>query len=165
MAQAPSFAGLHSASESSSRAKRASSAHSGTKPEILLQKALSERKLRFRTNAKNLPGKPDIVFIQARVAIFCDGDFWHGRNWRSLRKKLLLGTNSDYWIAKIASNMRRDKTNSASLVKLNWIVIRFWEGDIRKDASRIAQEVERQVILRREVINKRSEAKTKNAKR
>jgi DNA mismatch endonuclease (patch repair protein) len=151
----PSFRGLLPASKASSRAKRASSAHAGTRPEMLLRQALSKRGLRFRTNVVSLPGKPDIVFARCRVAVFCDGDFWHGRDWPSLRKKLKGGTNAAYWTAKIQSNMERDARNCDELRELGWRVVRLWESDIRADATRAAQAVERVVITRRTSLKKR----------
>jgi DNA mismatch endonuclease, patch repair protein len=150
----PSFKGLRSASSASTNAKKASSAHTGTEPEILLRQELSALKLRFRTNVQSLPGKPDIVFTRARIAVFCDGDFWHGRNWRSRRKRLLSGTNADYWIAKIKSNMQRDKRIDKELIELGWQVIRLWESDIRLDTGNIAARLEQEVIARRKIFKK-----------
>jgi DNA mismatch endonuclease (patch repair protein) len=80
-----------------------------------------------------LPGKPDVVFKSCRVLVFCDGDFWHGRNWRSLKKSLGAGTNSDYWLAKIESNRKRDRLTNIRLRKAGWRVIRLWETDINRD--------------------------------
>lgn len=73
-----------------------------------LCKELRRLGLYYHKNTPGLPGQPDIVFRSAKVAVFCDGDFWHGRNWRTLRGSLSKGTNSAYWIAKIRSNMQRD---------------------------------------------------------
>jgi DNA mismatch endonuclease, patch repair protein len=146
--QAPRFAKLQPASEESSRAKRASSAHSGTEPELLLRHALASRGLVFRENATDLPGKPDVVFDEARVVVFCDGDFWHGRNWRRLRVKLAAGTNAKYWIAKIKSNRARDRLNNKKLAKLDWLVLRFWETDVRSDANKTAEVVAERVVSR-----------------
>jgi DNA mismatch endonuclease, patch repair protein len=104
--------------------------------------------LRYRKNVKTLPGKPDIVFVKARVAIFCDGDFWHGRDWVNLRFKLERGTNPDYWIAKIKSNIERDLRNNKLLSEAGWLVIRFWETDIKKDPAKHAIKVKEIVTNR-----------------
>jgi DNA mismatch endonuclease (patch repair protein) len=136
----PSYKGLKPASEVASRAKR-NNRRSDTKPELMLRKELWKVGLRFRKNVKELQGKPDIVFNKARVAIFCDGDFWHGRNWQLLKSKLDNGTNSTYWVAKIAANMERDKRNTALLEELGWHVIRVWEGDIKKNMPEIVAKI------------------------
>lgn len=105
--------------------------------------------LRYRKNVKTLPGKPDIVFPPARIVVFCDGDFWHGRNWPGLRAKLKEGTNADYWQAKIKSNIKRDKRNTALLEKAGWQVIRLWETDIEKDPVAAANYVRKAVNARK----------------
>src|SRR5437899_1838735 len=88
----PTFRGLAPASAAASKAKQ-NNRSSDTLPELALRREFSRIGLRFRKNVASLPGKPDIVFLRARVLVFCDGDFWHGRNWRALRKKLLRGAN------------------------------------------------------------------------
>lgn len=95
--------------------------------------------LRYRKNVKTLPGKPDIVFPRARVVVFCDGDFWHGRNWNKLRSNLKKGTNANYWSAKIAYNIERDRRNTDMLKKAGWQVIRLWETDIKCNPSNAAK--------------------------
>jgi DNA mismatch endonuclease, patch repair protein len=152
-AKAPRFTNMHPATEASSRTKRASSAHSGTKPELMLQIALKSRGLSFRENAHDLPGKPDMVFDQARVVVFCDGDFWHGRDWRRLRAKLEEGANAAYWIAKIKTNRARDRRHTVKLIKLGWQVLRFWEKDIRSETDRIAAMIADQVKDRSQLNN------------
>lgn len=137
----PSYKGLKPASELASRIKR-NNRCDNTKPEIILRSELWKRGLRYRTNVKDLPGKPDIVFSKYRVVIFCDGDFWHGRNWRTLKKKLETGNNAAYWIAKISTNMKRDKRNTILLEELGWRVIRVWEKDIKQNLSEIASRIE-----------------------
>jgi DNA mismatch endonuclease (patch repair protein) len=72
-----------------------------TGPEMLLRKELRARGLRYQTHARELPGRPDLVFAEARTVVFCDGDFWHGRNWPRLRRQLEERFNADYWIAKL----------------------------------------------------------------
>jgi DNA mismatch endonuclease (patch repair protein) len=81
-----------------------------------------------------------VVFKRERLAVFCDGDFWHGRNWPQLKGKLSRGTNSRYWIDKIAFNKRRDVYVSRALKRQGWKVIRIWERDIIRD---VGQEVKK----------------------
>lgn len=99
-----------------------------TKPEIKFRKALWNLGFRYRKNYKKLPGCPDIVFVSKKIAIFIDGDFWHGRNWRSKKNKIQ--NNRSYWIRKIENNMKRDKKNNRALKKLGWTVFRYWESDV-----------------------------------
>lgn len=109
---------------------------------MLLRKELWRRGLRFRLHASDLPGKPDIVFRRARVAVFCDGDFWHGRRFRERLEKLARGSNAAYWTAKIAANVARDRRNTRSLRAAGWMVVRVWETDILRDVTRAAGRVE-----------------------
>jgi DNA (cytosine-5)-methyltransferase 1 len=109
----------------------------GTEPEARLSAALREVGLVIETNRADLPGKPDIVIPARRLAIFIDGDFWHGGQWR-LRGKTALeeqfpetGTR-DYWLTKIRRNMRRDSAMTADLLNTGWSVLRFWESNVRK---------------------------------
>jgi DNA mismatch endonuclease (patch repair protein) len=95
--------------------------------------------LRFRKNVRTLPGCPDLVLRGACVAVFCDGDFWHGRNWRARRRRLVDGSNAAYWVAKIEANMRRDKRNAYQLRRAGWTVVRFWEGQILADPRKCAE--------------------------
>jgi DNA mismatch endonuclease (patch repair protein) len=88
-----------------------------------------------------LPGKPDIVFCGPRVAVFCDGDFWHGRNWPELQRKLAEGTNPAYWRAKIETNMERDQRTTVQLEAAGWTVVRLWETDTRRNPQVAAQYV------------------------
>lgn len=107
-----------------------------TEPELILRRALWKRNLRYRINYRQLPGKPDIVFTKYRIAVFCDGDFWHGHNW-ALRGMCSfeeeLSSYSEFWRAKISKNVEHDKAISSALEATGWLVIRVWESDIRKD--------------------------------
>jgi DNA mismatch endonuclease (patch repair protein) len=100
-------------------------------------------------DVKHLPGRPDIVFRRERVAIFCDGDFWHGRNWRRIKSKLAKGSNSGYWVNKIRNNMTRDRRYNAALKKEGWAVLRYWESDILTNSSDIAATIRTIVLQRR----------------
>ena len=142
--QAPSFVDLRPASDASSRCKAANGSRN-TRPEIKLRRELWKSGLRFRTNVKTLPGCPDIVFPRAKVAVFCDGDFWHGRDWNKLKPKLGRGWNGDYWQRKIKTNRARDRKHIRQLEHMGWRVMRIWEDDIRQDIFATAAAV-RQVI-------------------
>ena len=117
-----------------------------TAPEILLRKTLWRMGLRYRLHAKNLPGKPDIVFAKSKVAVFVDGDFWHGRQWRLRGYKNLESqfdgvSNKPYWVEKIKRNMARDRKVNAELRKLGWRVVRIWESQMKKDVQKTAGKV------------------------
>ena len=137
----PSYKGRRPASQRASRMASASSRKSDTSCERLLRSALWRRGLRFRKNVDSLAGKPDVVFPSARVAVFCDGDFWHGRDWEKRIAKLEQGTNADYWIAKISRNMERDRAYTLRLTDEGWKVLRFWERDILRDPNGIAAQI------------------------
>lgn len=139
--KAPSYKDLKPASAGASRAARGSSRKKDTKPEVTLRKILWARGYRYRKDVASLPGRPDIVFAGAKVAVFCDGDFWHGRDWRKRRRKLRRGHNPDYWIAKIKRNMERDGENNRRLQEVGWRVVRIWETDILKSPEACADRV------------------------
>ena len=82
-----------------------------------------------------------MVFIRARVAVFCDGDFWHGRFWNRRRSRLKSGHNASYWIAKLDANRKRDKRVNAELEAKGWHVMRVWESDVLKAPHSIAEAV------------------------
>jgi DNA mismatch endonuclease Vsr len=81
------------------------------------------------------------VFPKRRIVVFCDGDFWHGRDWNERKRKLQRGSNGSYWIAKIESNMLRDRRTTAALTDAGWLVLRFWESDITAELARIVETV------------------------
>ena len=144
----PSFDGLLPASAASSRAKRMNRG-SDTLHERVLRSLLWKRGLRYSKNVVTLPGKPDIVFPTDRVAVFCDGDFWHGRYWRRLARKLRTGANAGYWVSKIKSNRRRDSKNRRLLENAGWTVIRIWETDIHHAPEQAASAIESFLLRRR----------------
>lgn len=133
----PSFKGLRPASRASSNAKRANRS-TDTAAELQLRTALRRLGLRFQLHHPAVLGRPDIVFVRTRVAIFCDGDFWHGRNWRKLKPQLKSRRNADYWIAKIAANRRRDRQVSRQLQRAGWYVLRFWETEVQSNPDKTA---------------------------
>ena len=99
-----------------------------TRPERLIRSDLHRRGLRFRKHVKDLPGKPDIVFPKAKVAVFIDGDFWHGYRFPTWEDKL-----SDFWKQKIQRNRERDQKNFRKLRNKGWRVIRIWQHEIDKN--------------------------------
>ena len=147
--KSPSFKGYKPASEAASRAKR-SNRKRDTRHEVLLRRELWKIGCRYRKHLATLRGNPDIVFPSARVVVFCDGDYWHGRDWEHLRAALTKRHNAEYWIAKIERNRERDKEHTASLTGDGWLVLRFWEGDILRDPRAIAQQIGRLVAERKE---------------
>ena len=105
---------------------------SDTEIEVLLRKALWAKGYRYRKNYKKLPGKPDIALTKYKIAIFCDSEFFHGKDWEVLKPRLKRSNNSQFWINKIARNRERDEEVNKQLLFLGWTVIRFWGNDIKK---------------------------------
>lgn len=112
----------------------------GSKIETMLQKELWRRGLRYRKNAKTVYGKPDIVFIGKKVAVFCDSEFFHGYDWENKNKEIK--SNRDFWIPKIEKNMARDKEVTQKLTADGWTVLRFWGNEIKKNLSQCADKIE-----------------------
>lgn len=112
-----------------------------TKPEILFRKALWAKGIRFRKNNNSLPGKPDIVIANCKVAVFVDGEFWHGYRWEEKKKKIK--NNRAYWIPKIERNIARDKQNNKKLKKAGWQVIRLWQHQVIKDLPGCIQKIKK----------------------
>ena len=112
-----------------------------TRCEVQLCAELRRLQLAFRRNVRSLQGQPDIVFPERHVAVFCDGDFWHGRRWALRKKKLARGSNGEYWVAKIEANIRRDRRQRAALRRSGWRVIRLWESDILRDPNEGATKI------------------------
>ena len=113
-----------------------------TSIENKLRKALWERGYRYRKNYKGLPGKPDIVLTKYKIAIFCDGEFFHGKDWEVLKPRIENGNNSEYWLKKISRNIERDDEVNKNLLFLGWTVIRFWGKDIKKDVNECIRVIE-----------------------
>lgn len=107
-----------------------------TAPELALRSALHRRGLRFRKNVRGLPGSPDIVFARAKLAVFVDGDFWHGRDFDGWKDKL-----QPFWRAKIERNIERDARNVADLEALGWRVLRVWEKDVKRRLDEVVDAV------------------------
>lgn len=107
----------------------------GSEIEVLLQKELWRRGLRYRKNVKSIEGKPDIAFIGKKIAVFCDSEFWHGYDWEN--RKNDFKSNTEFWISKIERNMQRDKEVTQKLQSDGWIVLRFWGKEIKKTLQNV----------------------------
>ena len=114
--------------------------------EVLLRKSLWKKGYRYRKNYDKLPGKPDIAITKYKIVIFCDGEFFHGKDWEVLKPRLERGNNSDYWIKKISRNMERDDEINKQLLFEGWTVIRFWGNDIKKNIDECVRVVEEVVF-------------------
>lgn len=110
------------------------------KAETTLAKALWHSGYRYRLNYKKLPGSPDIVITKYKLAIFVDGEFWHGYNWEERKQKLK--ANREYWIEKIEENIARDSKNDALLKGMGWVPIHFWEKEVKKDLPGCVQVID-----------------------
>jgi DNA mismatch endonuclease (patch repair protein) len=145
----PRFEEGSAASARASASARGSSRKKDTQCEILLRRELYRLGLRYRIAFDGLPGRPDIVFPRERIAVFCDGDFWHGRNLQARIAKLAEGHNAPYWVAKIQGNVGRDRAHDERLGKEGWLVLRFWEKDILASPASIAQTIVTRITERR----------------
>jgi DNA mismatch endonuclease (patch repair protein) len=110
-----------------------------TKAEITLRKALWYKGIRYRKNYAILPGKPDIALTKYKIAIFCDGDFWHGKGFEHPGEQV--HTNRTFWMNKLGSNIERDKEVNDQLLAQGWLVLRFWESDIEKDLDGCVEKI------------------------
>lgn len=144
---APSYKRFRSTSLKASRVKSRNRSK-GTRPERELLRALRRLGAHHATQGFGLPGNPDIVFARARLVVFCDGDFWHGRDWEARRRRLRVGANAAYWIPKIEYNIARDQHINRQLRGRGWSVVRLWETDILRDASVLAAGVMAHVVTR-----------------
>jgi len=115
-----------------------------TSIEEKLRKALWHAGIRYRKNYSKLPGKPDIVILKHRIAIFCDGEFWHGKDWDKKRDRIR--NNRDYWINKIERNIKRDNEINRKLCVLGWTVIRFWGSEIKNDINGCVNDIKDEIF-------------------
>lgn len=109
-----------------------------TTPEVKLRQELWKRGLRYRVAIKNLPGKPDILFLRAKVVVFVDGEFWHGHKLPPEK----LNQMSEYWRYKIRRNVERDAINNERLEEMGYQVLRFFERDVLKNSETLAEQIE-----------------------
>lgn len=117
--------------------------------ELRLRKALWERGVRYRKNYKKLIGKPDIAITKYKIAVFCDSDYWHGYDWEN--RNQWIKSNRSYWVPKIERNMKRDVEVTAALQRDGWLVLRFWEWQIRKQLDECVEAVLRAVEERKQL--------------
>lgn len=117
-----------------------------TKIEVILRKALWKKGYRFRKNVQDLPGKPDVVLTKYKIAIFCDGEFFHGKDWEVFKPRLEKADNSEYWINKISRNRERDDEVNKKLLFMGWTVIRFWGRDIKKNTDECIKVIEEAIF-------------------
>lgn len=125
----------------------------GSKIEVILGKALWERGLRYRKNNKKVFGKPDFTFSKYKIAIFVDGEFWHGKDWEI--RKYDHKSNQKFWHQKIERNIQRDKEVNAELEKQGWIVLRFWGKQIEKDLVNCLEIIEQKIKERKCSLQKK----------
>lgn len=117
-----------------------------TSIEMILRKALWRKGYHYRKNYKNLPGTPDIALTKYKIAIFCDGEFFHGKDWEILKPRLESGKNSDFWVTKISKNRERDEEINKKLLFMGWTVIRFWGMDIKKNTDECIKVIEETIF-------------------
>lgn len=124
-----------------------------SKIEVRLRKALWNRGHRYRKNYKRVFGKPDIVFVGLKIAIFCDSEFWHGHNWGE--RKHDFKSKKEYWINKIEKNMERDREVNQRLKEEGWVVLRFWGNAINKSLNECVERIESAIQQRQKEHIKR----------
>ena len=117
--------------------------------EILLRKALWHKGIRYRKNYSKIPGKPDIAITKYKIAIFCDSEFFHGKDWEELQLRLLKGDNGEFWVKKIGRNRERDQEINKQLEFMGWTVIRFWGNDIINCLDECVRGVEESIFENR----------------
>lgn len=114
--------------------------------EVMLRRELWNRGYRYRKNDKSLPGTPDIVLGKYKIVVFCDGEFFHGKDWEVLRPRLMKSNNSEYWISKISRNITHDNEVNKALLFKGWTVIRFWGNDIKRDVDGCIKVIEETIM-------------------
>lgn len=117
-----------------------------TKIEVALRKALWTKGYRYRKNYKKIPGSPDICLTKYKIAIFCDGEFFHGKDWEVRKAKIQQGNNGEYWVRKIQENILRDEEKDKELNFLGWTVIHFWGNDILKNTDECIRVIEETIF-------------------
>ena len=115
----------------------------GTRIEVSLAKSLFAKGYRYRKNDKTVFGKPDLTFKKHKLAIFIDGEFWHGKDWEI--RKNNLKSNCEYWLSKIERNINRDKEVNEKLLKEGWRVLRFWGNEIKKDLNNCITKIQKTI--------------------
>lgn len=118
--------------------------------EVALSKALWHRGLRLRKHQRGIYGHLDLSSKKLKIAIFTDGDFWHGFDWE--KRKDNIKSNTEYWVPKIEKNMDKDSEVNHHLLSEGWLVIRVWEHEVKKDISGTADMIYR-LVKERELNN------------
>lgn len=111
----------------------------GSLIERQLGKALWQLGLRYRKQYSRVPGKPDFAIVGAKIAVFCDSSFWHGRNWPKAARAIK--SNRGFWIPKIKRNIVRDREVKRALREHGWLALRFWDDQILSNAENCARRV------------------------
>ena len=111
-----------------------------TKSEVMLCKALWRKGIRYRKNYKELPGKPDIAITKHKIAVFVDGGFWHARGHEEHPGEQIK-TNNAFWIKKLKRNVERDKEVNQALLEMGWLVLRYWDSDIKKNCDACVKDI------------------------
>lgn len=114
-----------------------------SKIELILRKELWSRGHRYRKHYNKIPGKPDIVFIGKKIAVFCDSEFWHGKDWEERKKDFK--SNKDFWHNKIERNIERDKEVNQELREKGWTVLRFWGSEIKNETMKCVSIIEKEL--------------------
>ena len=122
----------------------------GGTAESLLAKALWNKGYRYRKNYRKLPGSPDIAIQKYNIAVFVDGEFWHGYNWANKKNKIR--RNKSYWTEKIEENIARDNLNDKALRAMGWIPIHFWSKEVLEDPLGCADDIESLIICSLKII-------------
>lgn len=112
---------------------------SGTKPELLMAKALWSKGYRYRKNNKSVFGKPDFTFKKVKVAIFVDSEFFHGKDFATKKKPV---TNVEFWEKKIMRNIERDKEVNQRLTGEGWKIMRFWSKEVITNLEEVISKIE-----------------------
>lgn len=117
----------------------------GNRTELAFRRALFAEGLRYRLHSRTLPGKPDIVFSAARVVVFVDGDYWHGRAVRENGPEYLTSyfrpSQRSYWVGKILRNVARDDAVTRELTDRGWKVLRYWESELKRNLKTAVEDV------------------------
>lgn len=116
---------------------------SSTKAEVLIAKSLFRKGYRYRKNNKSVFGKPDLTFKKIKLAIFIDGEFWHGKDWEI--RKGNIKSNLEYWIPKIERNISRDQIVNTELIKEGWTVLRFWAKEVERNTEFYSAQIESKI--------------------
>lgn len=117
-----------------------------TKIEMILRKALWSSGIRYRKNCSKIPGKPDIAITKYKIAVFCDSEFFHGKDWEQLKPRLQKGDNGEFWVNKIGKNREHDEQVNKELAFMGWTVIRFWGNDIKKNTDECIKVIEEAIF-------------------